>query len=159
MKFIFLDIDGVVNCNTTKERCGDVVGVEQEKIALVKQIVDATGAKIVLSSTWRLDMIEYRNGVAKNLYDYNYLVGEFAKQGLEFYDITPHHKDDWRGREILDWLSQCKEPIEGYVVIDDDVFDIVTECRGHVLITSPETGLKPNGVKWAIQILNNGKGC
>lgn len=99
-------------------------------------------------------MIEYRNGVAKNLYDYNYLVGEFAKQGLEFYDITPHHQDDWRGREILDWLSQCKEPVEGYVVIDDDVFDIITECRGHVLITSPAKGLQPNAVKWAIQMLN-----
>ena len=159
MKIIFLDIDGVVNCNSTKERCRNVMGVEQDKIALVKQIVEATGAKIVLSSTWRLDSLVFENGRTVNAGDFEYLVGEFAKQGLEFFDVTPCHSDQWRGREILEWLSKAEEPIEGYVVIDDDVFDIVTECKGHVLITSPETGLKPNGVKWAIQILNNGKGC
>lgn len=159
MKVIFLDIDGVVNCNSTKERCRNIVGVEQDKIALVKQIVEATGAKIVLSSTWRLDSPVFENGRTVNAGDFEYLVGEFAKQGLEFFDVTPSHPDQWRGREILEWLSRAEEPVEGYVVIDDDVFDIITECKGHVLITSPETGLKPNGVKWAIQILNNGKGC
>ena len=48
--------DGVVNCWGTKERApSKVVGVEQRLIAYIKEIVDATGAKIVLSSTWRKD--------------------------------------------------------------------------------------------------------
>ena len=159
MKFIFLDIDGVCNCASTKERFSGYIGVEQEKIALVKQIVEATGAKIVLSSTWRLDLLWFNEGQSVNLDCFEYLKQEFAKQNLEFFDVTPSHKDSWRGREIQEWLDNCQEQIDGYVVIDDDIYDIALEHRGHILQTSWQTGLKPNGVKWAIQILNNGKGC
>ena len=155
MKIIFLDIDGVVNCTNTKEQFNGFIGVEQEKIALIKQIVDATNAKIVLSSTWRLDLLWFNEGKPVKLDCFNYLKEEFAKQDLEFFDVTPSHKDSWRGREIKEWLNNTKEEIENYVVIDDDIYDIALECRGHVLQTSWKSGLKPNAVKWAIQILNS----
>ena len=45
-RLIFLDIDGVICCNNE--------GVlEQSKLELLRQVVDATGAKIVLSTDWR----------------------------------------------------------------------------------------------------------
>lgn len=157
MKLIFLDIDGVCNCATTKERCGGYIGVEQEKIALVKQIVEATGAKIVLTSTWRLDWLWFQSGKMANLTSFNYLKEEFAKQGLEFFDFTPSHQDGHRGKEVQDWISKCEDDIESYVVIDDDIYDIALEHRGHVIQTSWKSGLKPNAVKWAIQILENKK--
>ena len=48
MKVLFLDVDGVLN------RCGkSAQGLEEDKVALLKQIVAATGCRIVLSSTWR----------------------------------------------------------------------------------------------------------
>ena len=154
MKIIFLDIDGVVNCISTKERFNGLIGVEQEKITLVKQIVEATDAKIVLSSTWRLDWLWFNEGKPVNLNSFNYLKKEFAKQGLEFFDVTPSHKDSWRAREIQEWLDTTTEKIDGYVVIDDDTYDIAKEHRGHLLTTSWRHGLKPNAVKIAIDILN-----
>ena len=83
MKIICLDIDGVVNGLDTKERINGIIGVEQSKIELIKQIVDATGAKIVLSSTWRIDWFyEGQPGHESGTIEWHYLRDEFAKQGL-----------------------------------------------------------------------------
>ena len=69
MKVIFLDIDGVMNCQeemlamlekTPKDR--DRVDLPSPaKCKLLKQIVDATGAEIVLSSSWRLSLNAIQN--------------------------------------------------------------------------------------------------
>jgi hypothetical protein len=155
MKVIFLDIDGVVNCSTTKERIHGLIGVEQQKIALVKQIVHATGAKLVLSSTWRIGWF-YEDTSTHNtdVEEWHYLCDEFHKQGLEFLDHTPLHKDRHRGREIQEWLDNCNEEIEAYVVIDDDMWDIRELHKHHMVKTSYGYGLLPVGAEMAIQILN-----
>lgn len=154
MKVIFLDVDGVINCRTTKERIRGYIGVEQEKIALIREIVDATNAKIVLSSTWRLDYIWHKEDKSVNLDTYNYLEEELAKQALDIFDVTPRHNDSWRGREIQDWIDNCGQEIESYVVIDDEIYDISKEHKGHIIQTSWSTGIKPNAVKMSIDILN-----
>lgn len=46
-KIVFLDFDGVIT--TLKSNWT----IDNEKVELVKQICDATGAKIVISSSWR----------------------------------------------------------------------------------------------------------
>ena len=52
MKIIFLDFDGVIT--TLKSNWA----IDNEKVELVKQICDATGAKIVISSSWRRYTLE-----------------------------------------------------------------------------------------------------
>ena len=52
-KVIFLDVDGVLNCHSTKDKCGDYIGIDDKKVALLKEIVDATGAIIILVSSWK----------------------------------------------------------------------------------------------------------
>ena len=150
MKVIFLDIDGVVNCWDTKERApSKVIGVEQRLIALIKEIVDATDAKLVLSSTWRQDWFyDYLDGE-----DWPYLRSEFAKQNLFFLDYTPLHKDRHRGEEIKDWLENTEYDVKSYVVIDDEMFDIRDLHEGHMVQTSFDSGIKPGAVKMAIKIL------
>ena len=54
MKVIFLDVDGVLNTKYSKSRCGRFIGIDKDKVAQLKRIVDETDAEIVLSSTWRL---------------------------------------------------------------------------------------------------------
>lgn len=45
---LFLDVDGVLN------RCGlSGQGLESDKVALLKEILDTTHCRVVLSSTWR----------------------------------------------------------------------------------------------------------
>lgn len=151
MKVIFLDIDGVVNCYDTKERApSKVIGVEQRLIAHIKEIVDATGAKLVLSSTWRKDWaFDLMNGI-----DWHYLRDEFAKQDLYFMDYTPSRRDSHRGEEIKEWLESTGYDVESYVVIDDEMFDIWDLHDGHMVQTSAMTGIKPGAVKMAIEILS-----
>lgn len=151
MKVIFLDIDGVVNCWDTKERApSKVIGVEQRLISHIKEIVDATGAKLVLSSTWRKDWaFDLLDGV-----DWHYLRDEFAKQDLYFMDYTPSRRDSHRGEEIKEWLESTEYDIESYVVIDDEMFDIWDLHEGHMVQTSYSTGIKPGAVKMAIEILS-----
>ena len=54
MKVIFLDVDGVLNSQQLFEKCEDdqLISVDEDNIKNLKTIVDATGAKIVLSSSW-----------------------------------------------------------------------------------------------------------
>ena len=59
MKVIYLDIDGVLNSTFTTERLEGVVGIDDELLSNLKSIVDYTGAKIVLISSWK-------NGWEKN---------------------------------------------------------------------------------------------
>ena len=142
--------DGVVNGYDTKERApSKVVGVEQRLIAHIKEIVDATGAKLVLSSTWRKDWaFDLLDGI-----DWRYLRDEFAKQDLYFMDYTPSRRDSHRGEEIKEWLESTEYEVESYVVIDDEMFDIWELHNGHMVQTSAVTGIKPGAVKMAIDIL------
>jgi hypothetical protein len=142
--------DGVVNCWDTKERAPSrVVGVEQRLITHIKEIVDATGAKIVLSSTWRKDWaFDLLDGK-----DWIYLRDEFAKQGLHFLDYTPSRRDSHRGKEIKEWLESTDYDVESYVVIDDEMYDIWELHEGHLVQTSYGEGIKPEAVDKAIKIL------
>jgi hypothetical protein len=55
MKVIFLDIDGVLNCNKTTNPRGLPFVVDRRLLARFRRLLDRTGAKVVLSSTWRYD--------------------------------------------------------------------------------------------------------
>lgn len=151
IKVIFLDIDGVVNSYNTKERAPSrVVGVEQCLIARIKEIVDATGAKLVLSSTWREGWF-YED--SRDPRDWHYLRDEFAKQGLYFIDHTPLERSRHRGTEIKMWLESVEYDIDSYVIIDDEMYDIWEMHEGHMVKTSFNDGIQPGAVKMAIDIL------
>ncbi len=57
-----MDIDGVLNTSDYRDRLGLEYFssiIEKGKLTNLKKIVDATGAKIVLASTWRKYRTEY----------------------------------------------------------------------------------------------------
>jgi len=111
MKILFLDIDGVLN-NERLLECGGINTIDQGLISILKRIVDATGAEIVLSSTWRLEE-ENRQRVREAL----------AFQGLQFIDRTVelrHSLSRWtdRSAEILEWLYRHQE-VKEFAILDD----------------------------------------
>ncbi len=54
MKIIFLDIDGVLNSRQYDAERGTAEGnIDVSRLLLLKQLIDQTGAKIVLTSSWR----------------------------------------------------------------------------------------------------------
>ena len=105
MKILFLDIDGVVNCSDTKQRFEGCLGIDPEKANLIKKILEETGAKVVLSSVWRLKDTS-REHVKEKVCD--------------FIDITPDFGEcGFRGEEIDSWLNKNKQ-VTKYAIVDDN---------------------------------------
>ena len=92
-------------------------GIEKEvdvkKIELLKQAIDETGAKVVLSSSWRY---------TKNAEDLKELL---LKYNI-YVDSTPLLGSNKRGLEIKQWL-QMHQDVENYVILDDEIFDTYDE--------------------------------
>lgn len=119
-KIIFLDIDGVLNVMMPDvDYFGQCFHKHFEDN--LKWIIDNTGAKIVISSTWRMDgldrmreMWKYRN-LAGEVIDITPTVVDVVERGTcEFYDLVD------RGYEIQQWIDDHKDQIESYCIIDDD---------------------------------------
>lgn len=133
MKVIFLDIDGVLNvyCQGRDEYgCTFHKHFEDN----LKWIIEETGAKIVISSTWRRDGLD----VMQNLWKHRNLPGEViditptevdvVEYGTcEFYDLVD------RGHEIQQWINDHN--IDNYVIIDDDN-DMLPSQRGNFVRTA-----------------------
>lgn len=158
MKVIFLDIDGVVNCDTTDTYTSDGwIFVDDFLVERVAQIVKATNAKIILSSTWR----EGWNSVCypeDNDISFNELSAKFAEYGMHFTDKTPdlrHGPRSYvhRGREIAAWLEAHKHwNIESFVILDD--WNDMDELSDHLVQTLPRNGISEDNVQEAIKMLN-----
>lgn len=139
MKVIFLDIDGVLTDELSyeDESLKSVARLREEKIKLLKQLVDETDAKIVMHSTWRFYW-EYE-GEKIHAEGYYILIDLLKKHGLELYDCTPIIKDKRiiketislqeiqtfkikpeysRARAVNAWLKDHPE-VESFVIFDD----------------------------------------
>ena len=118
-KYIFLDIDGVLNCNNTTDDCFGMIGIEDRLVKKLSTIVNATGAEIVLTSTWR----DYWELTEKESQDPEgtYLDEKLLKQGLR---ISGKTDPDWlykRGKGIVEWLKV--KNVESFVILDDEPHD------------------------------------
>lgn len=150
MKVIFLDFDGVITIPPRWYLKADL-------IKNVKRIVDATGAKIVVSSSWRMDSVEETIekiiGRPKRC-PRNKILNWFIEN---LYDVTPWFSDKkyygtGRGGEIQTWLDKHHE-VDNYVIIDDD-HDMLNSQLYHFVQTNFEDGLTEVETKRAIKVLN-----
>ena len=152
MKVIFLDIDGVLNTKSYREN-PEVDYFEQPisevHMCLLEYLVKSTGAKIVLSSTWR----EYWDK-GKLQFDRfgDYINRLFAEYGLEIYDKTPELRG--RSEEIDAWKKLHQDELESYVILDDFDFEWSQENEKHLVKTMDEVGLDEEAVERAALILN-----
>lgn len=153
VKILFLDVDGVLN----GENYG-YQGLDDNLLFLLKAILDETGCKIVLSTTWRL------NACARNLL----LHSMKATADINVDDIiigdTPCCKDkrgkSARAAEIAKFLDSEKFQTEyicsHWVAIDDLALHLQDEdlMRDHFVRTNYRTGMTSEDCFHAIQILN-----
>ena len=151
MKIIFLDFDGVISTYEKGWR------FDVEKIELLKEIVDKTDAKIVVTSSWKRGFTEVDNFI-KSFYDKPRnkdlkkvtIFDWFAKS---IYDITDNN-GSWRGDEIQRWIDKHNEEIESYVILDDDS-DFHDNQLFNFVQTDTYEGITSREVKLCIKILNN----
>ena len=174
MKIIFLDVYGVLihkNCYNREN-----LNIDEEKVKILKQIVEKTNAKIVLSSTWKNS---YQKNTAPNKNRYEVLENILNRNGLEIYDRVPGKKPvplsesqiksktykkvtskynpyTRRSGEIKDYLENHQ--IQSFLIIDDRDFDWkFFGYHKHLIRTTRKKGLLKKHIKKAIKILNSKK--
>ncbi len=154
MKVIFLDIDGVLNWIGCPDIIQDVYFVNDEKIFLLKEIIDRTGAKVVLSSTWRFGWFDRDNGInTEKSYRFEKLEEKLADNGIEFLSKTPVIKHASRGKVIQKWLENWNgEKIENFVILDDGCS--AEPYADRLILTSTYKGLQSEDVEKAVSLLN-----
>ena len=101
MKILFLDFDGVLNSEKYVKNSNEFgVVIDPERMILLKQIIDSTGAKIVLTSSWR----EHWDKDAQSCDDTGIEINNiFEKYNLNIFDKTLI-LNSCREDEIFDWL-------------------------------------------------------
>lgn len=163
MKVIFLDIDNVLNhiyCDVKMDHFRFVI---DDKLRLLKQLVNRTDAKIVLSSTWRFGWIYLNTYIPENdvfrkreIRLFLALQKKFREFGLEFLDRTPLSANAHRSNEIDQWLREWDgEPVESFVILDDLNGKYLRPHAGRLVRTSTRTGLLQKHVDLAVKLLEN----
>lgn len=122
MKIIFLDMDGVL-CTPRASIASDDTGIMSylDPIAclLLKKLIKKTGAKLVISSTWR------------KFHDLNGFQAILSANCPSLGTHIIYNEDDWRtdndgpqrGDEISRWIekrSTSDNPVEKFIILDDD---------------------------------------
>lgn len=134
------------------------VFVDDKKVKILKDIIDLTGAKIVLSSTWRIGWRYFELGQRDSsvVQDFIELREKLLEFGIELYDKTPILDKFMRrrGDEIQLYFDNCKDEVDGYVIIDDLDGKSLRPYSSHLLQTSESKGLQEKHVKVAERILN-----
>lgn len=148
MKVIFLDFDGVLNSMDYARRTrqiGDsctVYDLDPDAGARIKKLVDLSGAKIVISSTWRIN-----NTLAELQYD----LESFGIAKEDVIGVTPRMNAE-RGYEIQAWLDKTTEEIESYVIIDDS--SDMAHLLPRLVRTSWKTGFRDDHIDAALGMLS-----
>ncbi|WP_238885436.1 HAD domain-containing protein [Clostridium sp. YIM B02551] len=157
MKVIFLDIDGVLNSEEFFLNNKNQV-IDKNCVSILKNIVDTTGAVIVMSSGWKLwfdDDMMPQDDYSKSLYE---ILCEFD---IKLFGKTPDFSNEEiitrktfshvKAKEIKVWLNE-HEDIDKYVVIDDlDMKD--EEINTHLVRINGKTGITEEYAKAVIDMI------
>lgn len=163
IKVIFLDIDGVlnplINIRIQKQKGmptnSYAIKIPGDKIYRLKKLVNNTGAILIMSSSWRLG---FRYSTMEPSPAYQNINKQLISYGIQLSGWTPLHKNRDRGIEISWWLNDFiktngYEP--NYVILDDDISDMMPTHKGHIVQTTSLLGLQDEHVIIATNILNH----
>lgn len=166
-KFLFLDIDGVLNTERQHDHCVEAgaayvdnfgYAFDPVAVANLKKIVDETGADIVISSSWKF----WGLSTMQKLWARRDLPGQVI-------DITPNTVSDklllsvdlnfmelpaGKGSEIKEWLSDNGNQVTRYAILDD-VPDMLPEQQSHFVQTDPRVGITEDDADKVISILTD----
>jgi len=151
VKYIFLDFDGALNTEQyqaelhiagcpTADEYGPLF--DPKAVACLGEIIDATKAKIVVTSSWRY------------IHDKDVLSEMWKKRGLpgKIYCFLPTEcSENNRGKEIKEFIAH--ETNTPYVIIDNSD-EILPEQKEAYIEVNPLTGISQNDVNKAVEILN-----
>lgn len=161
MKIIFLDLDGVLNCESAY-RNGECQYQEwiwedgrkdhYQRFCswskdLMNKLIRETGAKIVISSTWRRSGIEFMKKVWEMEEMEGEIIGITPSMRIKGFNIPRGVEIDYYLKEDLkfshiNWDKDIqreymeKTGVENYIIIDDDS-DMLYNQRNHFVHVLP----------------------
>lgn len=146
----FFDCDGVLNTTkTTRMSCGFHF-VDTRKVLRLREIVERTGAVLVMSSSWRYGAT--KNCAWYEMIGYNELQEEFKRLRCPLWiDTTPCMPGTKRQKEIFAWLAVHPE-VDEFIIIDD-VGEELQFYKDRLVLTDPRHGLNKERMEFAIQLL------
>lgn len=143
MKVIFLDFDGVITSAYENLKVDDLC------IAILKYIINKTGAKIVITSSTKESVqvfgVPFVRSNLRNIY-----LKRLEQYDLYPYDYTPYIGSN-RELEIKNYLDNHPDITE-YLILDDD--SVLNSFNGHQVLIDNGWGLSLKDIKNSIEILN-----
>lgn len=141
-RIVFLDIDGVLFDMSEND-------FYPNAIALLDRLCLEVGAKIVISSSWRI------------MYGLEDTIKRLNTAGLktEIIDATPYEQE-WhrnilitkpRGEEILQWIME-NPPVHRYVILDDKK---IKGHDGNFVQTDEFIGLTEKDINKSLEVLKS----
>lgn len=155
---VFLDVDGVLNCMSTTDRIKDYIGIDDNKVAVLKEMVAIMDAEIVLVSSWKGQWYPYakdRQDAFATILDHR-----LAMQELSIVDKTIDRRGaKMRGMGILDWIRKQQHGVGKILILDDETFDYkFCGLRKYLIQTSwadPDGGLTERHIRYLKTLLPN----
>lgn len=145
IKVIFLDFDGVVN------NWDHFEGVDFNNVKYLIEIINATGAKIVASSSKKHTFQIDSSIDIKDTTYYKQYVTVLNYYGIDIFDVTPY-VDKSRELEIIKYLGMHPE-IEEFLILDDDY--VIKSLLEHQVFLDLYNGITFEHVQPSIDILND----
>lgn len=155
MTVIFLDIDGVL-CTPLSVRLNWLFRRPMERpffdpiaLGLLRRLVRRTGARVVLSSSWRYSF-EDDDTFMQAIRDHFYRTLE--ANGTPVWDLAPILGRS-KGEEIAAWLEQ--HPGAGFVILDDrpDEFTGTPALKARLVEVDSMRGLRRRDFRQALDLL------
>lgn len=139
-KAIFLDFDGVILPLPENREVKEDLRPSTDAIIHLNVLVQLTGAKVIVSSAWR---------VGKSVEDLQALLSGWGFKG-KVVGKTRDSKEGDRGQEILDWVDEAD--VDQFVVLDDEGTDLEELSKNLVHVKS-DVGIQWHDVQEAARIL------
>lgn len=139
-KVLFLDIDGVLNCQQTFLTQNRHDAIEPTMVHELNRVIDATRCKVVISSSWRI------------LWQFDELKEKLLQFSVRdaIIDVTP--RLGRRDEEIQAWLDKHPQ-VTKFAVVDDDSHDL-TAVSNFLVKTQFSTGLTSTESNSLIEMLS-----
>lgn len=149
--FLFLDVDGVLNGRHTRDRVLGCPGISDRKVRLLSWILQRTGARLVLTSSWK-DQWETAARGGRDPFGER-LQEAFSSASVRVFGVTRDAGRD-RGTGIRAFLKEQGEAAP-FAVLDDTVFpDFAAQgILPHLVRTKSSLGLTFWDALRAVRIL------
>jgi phosphoglycolate phosphatase-like HAD superfamily hydrolase len=136
MKIVFLDFDGVLITPKSAYRrtCS------AEAIAALNHLIEAAGAAVVVTSTWRLEYSEA---------ELTELLRSWGMRG-QVLGVSPEGRS--RAEEIQAWMDGQAQPVSDFVILDD--MSDMGHLTSRLIVTEFETGLTHEQARQALELFD-----